>query len=445
MRNITVTTFLVLLLVPSSVWAACTGSSPTWTATPDYSSVSSCVSSASRGDTINVTAGDGTESWSNALSLTKGVHLQGPGRDNLTISRSNTLIIITPDATARSNNETIRVTGFTFNGNDAFVSAGLIDVNGSSSVAFKNLAIGDNRIRNITGSGTGIYCTGIIFGVVYNNIFTDVAIVWRELGGQSTAPYDNYPLVNGSEENLYFEDNTINFTKSNNWSGWTEGGQSGRYTMRFNTWNLSNVSDCGLWDMHGNQNGSDMGGEIYGNIITNKVFGCTSDQRGGKRIIFNNRFSGSGNSNLNVRYESDHPDWPGYLMHVNNSYYWNNWEESTRRDAGVSETYQGIPAANQDFWNYTPSFTGSTGIGAGSSNPTMNCTTGVGYWVTSYSPASTPPSTMADMKTYSQAGRLWRCESPGNNWQLYYTPYEYPHPLRFAILSAPRNLRITNP
>jgi hypothetical protein len=52
-----VLSIIALLLAPIVSWAACSGSSPIWNTTADYASVSSCLSKASPGDTINVDAG----------------------------------------------------------------------------------------------------------------------------------------------------------------------------------------------------------------------------------------------------------------------------------------------------------------------------------------------------------------------------------------------------
>src|SRR5208283_4629383 len=76
---------LVLLLFPTLLRAQCTGSSPTWTSTPDESSVSTCVSNASAGDTINVTAGSGSVTWTSQLVIAKPLSIIGPGSANLTI------------------------------------------------------------------------------------------------------------------------------------------------------------------------------------------------------------------------------------------------------------------------------------------------------------------------------------------------------------------------
>ena len=72
--------------------------------------------------------------WASTLTITKGVFLKGPGRDSLTITRTGATMAINPDSTAITNEETIRVEGFTFDGND---DAGLSNI-GSRSKFVRN-------------------------------------------------------------------------------------------------------------------------------------------------------------------------------------------------------------------------------------------------------------------------------------------------------------------
>jgi hypothetical protein len=81
----------------------------------------------------------------------------------------------------------------------------------------------------------------------------------------------------------------------------------------------------------------------------------------------------------------------------------------------------GAFVANTDYYQYTSSFTGASGVGSGTlaARPST-CTTGVAYWAT-------------DQGNWNQSGiggqgELFTCTAT-NTWTLYYTPYTYPHPL----------------
>ena len=75
----------IIVLFPSLVWAACSGSSPTWTAAnASYTEVKACYDAASAGDTINVPVGSAT--WNTELRITKGVNLIGAGVGQTTIT-----------------------------------------------------------------------------------------------------------------------------------------------------------------------------------------------------------------------------------------------------------------------------------------------------------------------------------------------------------------------
>ena len=99
-----------LLLVPIVSWAACTGSSPMWASTPDYTSVNSCVSQAQNGDRINVSVGSAT--WASTLSFTKAISIIGAGIGNTVITAvAYELFAIT----LSTNTYLTRISGFTFN------------------------------------------------------------------------------------------------------------------------------------------------------------------------------------------------------------------------------------------------------------------------------------------------------------------------------------------
>src|SRR4030095_8115662 len=85
--------FLLILLFATTVEAACSGSSPIWTTTPDQASVTTCVGNAVDGDTVNVLAGSAT--WSNLVIANKSISLIGAGAGNTDISGGVLFRIIT--------------------------------------------------------------------------------------------------------------------------------------------------------------------------------------------------------------------------------------------------------------------------------------------------------------------------------------------------------------
>ena len=256
-----------------------------------------------------------------------------------------------PDATAIANEETIRVEGFTFDGNNAALK--LITVTGAgpaSSEPFKNLAIGNNTFRNMLAvtSGSGVISTtGQVRGAIFGNLFDRCNVILKIMGNDDLTEWSNghFPQSYGTSDNLFFEDNTVQWSSiySGGDPGWTETGQGARLVIRYNTWNQANaLLATEVWDVHGFQNwpGNGQTGtmmvEYYGNTLINIGTYRVLNHRGGWGLFFNNIITGPQVGDLEVnQYAAGDPggsgctvDVPGapghFICEINNTYTWNN-------------------------------------------------------------------------------------------------------------------------
>ena len=398
-------------------------------ASASFSDVGAAISSAGYGDTVVVPAGAAT--WSNHLSIVKGITLQGAGAEATVITSNyaastgnsldkvNFLIDYAPDAKSLADNVPFRITGFTFDFNN---KCGGIVLNNHSTTAINKVRIDHNAIRNASSKVVGaraIEIGGTVYGVIDNNTFTGNRKSIDSYGLNEKS-WNNLTFTFGSPDCMYYEDNDITMDDSPH-----SGGAGGRYCARYNKYTYVNTK-AGIYpwfDMHGNMNGanySTMGAEIYGNALT-----CTAavgvgifDQRGGKAMIFNNRANTAGSVSAKVREEYDdalNPTTNHEPQHVSDSYFWNNTKNGTVLvKAVIGQDNCNVLAENREFFNQNTSFDGTSGIGVGTlaARP-ATCTPGAAYWATDA----------------GSQGTLYKCTAP-NTWSVYYQPYTYPHPLR---------------
>jgi PKD repeat protein len=414
-------------------------------ASPALSDVQAAIGAANPGDTVMVPAGSAT--WNSNLVITKGIRLIGAGSSNTIITgnysnsgytdTSGYLLSYAPDATNRANNTPFRLSGFTIDPNSKCQGVCIYNI---STTAISNIRIDHNTIKR--GRQLWVVIRGNVYGVADNNYIDHSNNTSPDcidhLGIQSDAW--KYLTFNfGTANNFYWEDNILDMKDGDCFDCcW-----GGRYCARYNVLNdvsASSGEDFGFYpafNNHGNQGSaeySSMGCEIYRNTINAKYEGVwVGNMRGGKVLVYNNNIVGNGIdvTGAVVREDSDGYDWntlpavnaiSGQPQHISDSYFWNNTQNGTVKlthkiDMTLNYTqspYRVTPQWDLDCWKETTGFGGSSGMGVGplSARPTSCTLEGAAWWA-------------------SDESRMYRWHN--GMWELFYTPYPYPHPLRTVL------------
>lgn len=313
------------------------------------------------GDTIRVPACSETE-WSSALTVTKGIILQGAGKTSTYIKAvaGVTRGVIKYIPASPSTSHRFRVTGF--NINQGGITNGIYLLNATTTYEYIRI---DNNTFTRT-SDRGIYSAGTFAGVIDNNTFTNNgsgagAASFYGLDGTSWGLSRDF----GKEYNIYFEDNTIIDHAD---AGIHGSGQGGRYVSRYNTY-TSDANMSSVNEFHGNQpggsclgetncgNSSTMVVEYYGNSwdIGDDDVGNAIDQRGGQALIFFNKLLSGGTSAMYAREEYADALWPlgaEYTQKVTNSYQWGNRQNSSLFVTSINEGENCCKAA-AEAWQST--------------------------------------------------------------------------------------------
>jgi len=307
------------------------------------SHVQAAVDLCDAGDIVTVPSGSST--WNSGLTITTHITLQGAGIGNTVITNGQnddggSAISIVPAAPATT--DLIRVTGFTFDGNNE--SRGISISNGTTTL-FEQIRIDHNRFFECTTRA--LAWSGFVHGLVDNNEAVDCQIFCGVYGDYWNS-WDLIPIDLGSAHYLIVEDNAISTTGNRYVTFVMHCGQGGRYTFRHNTVNwLDGGNYFEICDAHGNQepvtapynveNNPPHGGhrgtvctEIYENTISgpNTRASRFFYHRGGIGLVFNNTITGTGGVDWNMTEEDGWrfgflSEWPGYDP-VEETYIYNN-------------------------------------------------------------------------------------------------------------------------
>ncbi|MFY9560030.1 MAG: hypothetical protein WAQ52_07340 [Terriglobales bacterium] len=420
---------VLVFTITGNANASCTGSSPTWTTTPDQASVQTCVTNASSGDTVNVSAGSAT--WSGEVTVTKAMHIQGPG------SGSGTKITNGGFAFLPSSGEETKIfelNGFNFEGNQTH-----FDETGWGHLpVITSLKVHDNAFNGVS-SGRAVFLDGLEFGVFYNNSFSgnfiDVSVIGAGWNGNS------YPLCYGCSSYPYFEDNSIGNGVGAEFV--SETGQGGRMVWRHNT--VTGYDSGGgseVFDIHGEQGsgGWTATSEYYHNTVG---VGASPfrwmNQRGGQALIMNNTVSRALDFNFTELLGNG-----GFVCGISYPVSFNSSENSCSPANGT--TCIRAQVTNSFYFNnlaggspQDPSFQNNGPYCGGQFESTF-IQQNRDYWLPTYGLESALPGTCtADGNTYygtTDTDKIYKCTA-ANTWTLFYQPYTYPHPLRTNSQNAP--------
>jgi len=416
----------VLIAIVSILVAAVEVSAVTVTAAScSYNDVSSAVNSANPEDTVIVL---GNCNWGSTLTITRGIKLVGP----TTIQGGG--LEYAPDATARSDDEAFEVSGFTFDGGGITLT----------SLDFDNqitkVKIFNNTFRD---GGVAILHDGNIWGVAYHNIFDSRGITIRS---QSTSGRDAQEMWNqlscnyGEDDNFFLEDNIIIMPDN---AYLTYGQDAGRFAVRYNDISIDGGSSHdNPFDAHGNRGSADcvyfgtMIHEVYGNDISAAGTFDMTQLRGGRAMFVWNRITGSdGYWKIRQEFADAGCAISGVCIQtVNDVYFINN-----RNDGSLVDPYESGDCCddiveNEQWWEHDSNFDGTSGVGCGTlaNRPTTCDGENEGYWATDQDCSQVSPDNVGRDASVPIDGTLYRCIST-DTWVAYYTPLQYPHPLRDDI------------
>lgn len=485
---------LILLFAGQANAAPCTGSGTAWSCQPGTTAaeVQTAINNATDGAVISFANGSYTWSTNANFSMAKGVTLLCTNIAQCTVGGTGTLGM--NGTCSGTSSKVYRVSGFTFNGSNNprfwWWGSGACTLNNIR--IDNNTFTGTATDAVIMYYGENSAVDNYFHGVVDNNTFSCAGSCMSALFLNGTS--NNRPSHGpGTSQNMFFEDNTLTVTTATNTGhGAIDGWGGAAVVWRFNTTTNSRLLMHGVDAGHnwGPRNFEVYNNTIIQNAgsLLQSGYRSIHHQGSGVFMAFDNVIdpwttidssaieflhyrgwvagsgsavcSGSatedGNRTPTGSYEGypckNQPgrDWSATLWPI---YMWRN-----RTDTGAlvslscdgqtqsnrvcnlhvkdnRDRYDAVSANAQT--STTSPFNGTTGVGYGTfANRPTTCTTssetggtdtgrsGVGYWATDRGRWNGK-----NKGVNARDGTLYICTAT-NTWTQWYTPYQYPHPLR---------------
>ena len=445
-----------------------TGSNP-WTVSSDingtvsgsYNDVAACIKNTIDGDTVNIPGGNYT--WSSGITVTQNITIQGAGYTNTKITRNGTAFTLS-DTSAR-------ITGIGF-----ILTSGekQISITGGSGWRIDHCQFINNSGTSIISIDvSSVNLSSIPYGLIDNNDFVEGRIVTALASNATEARAiwaTDHPFGSADptgSHTIYIEDNTFYKTADNGGNVIDASAYTGAYVARYNT-----VTGRTQFQAHSFQDADNRGAkawEIYGNSFTASPSTWTAMFiRGGTGLIFNNAISnysyavvfdnvrsfssiamagqcnGTSSWDMNglangypcrdqigrgkdVTLWTDANPYPDQVSQP--AYLWSNIKSGSNVPVYVHNNTGNWIQADRDYYEQKALFDGTSGVGCGKpATRPATCKPGASYWATEQSCTDMTGMVGANPSTPIK-GTLYKCNASGQ-WETYYTPYTYPHPLR---------------
>jgi hypothetical protein len=491
MKKYTIILLILLLIIPTISWTACTGSSPSWSCPNGTTAaeLQTTIDSASTGDTITFSA-SGSSTFTAQVTVNKAVTIVGNGTTITTSGSISSVFHITgftADATQ------VRITGFTISAASATYVFKVTDMTGGVSKG--NIRIDHNTIHFSDTQFYFYHGKGLIdHNTCYNpsSKFADIS------GGSITNQTEAWASMSaGTADAIFFESNSFihdaNCSSALQEGIGTDGGA--KLVIRYNTFNFADMaveyrdqpmtpimlhgSHDGYWEANSDNRRGQSVVEIYNNTFSAYKFAQIIVLRGSASLVYSNTatYTSSSGYFIYMREEefevygegqsnwvTQRTAWPAEDQ-VHNTFFWLNTLQGTSINTSHDDYFVAVPACSsypasctaglqrgRDYFLHKPCAAAASTDGTVENNTCTHgiekfvaatdctssgyagsvvtaCCTGEGVGATCSNGSSAgAPAIAGGGEAYTDKGTMY-FTSTGDNAYYNYTAYTYPHPL----------------